>query len=99
MKLRFDGQLNISPEKLQAAGSKMTEIGISVWMWDKFINMMKDDYMHPQVSMHNAMKKYHIVKQLLRQMVRQFVMYLDQLAEDLPPKLNEVHKVNLQIHL
>ena len=32
-------------------------------------------------------------------MVRQFVIYLDQLAKDLPPKLDEVCKVNLQIHL
>ena len=71
------------------------EIGMPVWMWDKFINMMKDDYMHPQVQTHNAVKKYRTTKQLPRQTVRQFMMYLDQLAEDLPPKLDEVCKVNL----
>ena len=45
------------------------------------------------------MKKYYTIKQLPRQTVRQFMTYLDQLAKDLPPKLDEVHKVNLQIHL
>ena len=61
-----------------------------VWTWDKFIKMMKDDYMHPQVQTHNVMKKYHTVKQLPEQTVRQFMTYLNQLAEDLPPKLDEV---------
>ena len=78
---------------------KRTEISWPTWTWAEYVKTMRDEYMHPQVRTNNALKKYHAAKQLPGQSVGQFVTYLDRLAEDLPPKPDEVQRVDLHIRL